>query len=359
MTHVAVIGAGITGLAAAWELERAGVPPLVFESERRAGGVIVTERRDGFVVEGGPDGFLGSEPELPDLARELGIGGRVVDQVARGSSVWTGGRLEPLGEGEAAALLGIDVQGEAVLSKGFRSFAGGMADIVDALMARLAPRVQIASGVIGIARSPHGYRLVLTGGAAVDVEGVVCAVPAWTMARLVRNVGVPLALDLEEVLYFPSLTVSLAYRREDLAAELAGTGFVVRAGAADSTLRACTFASLKYPGRAPAGYVLLRAFLGSVSGHPAAVAHGELSHILSITGTPAWTRTFHWVRGLPRYKPQHAERVAGIREQLAQLPPLAIAGAGVDRAGLSACVASGRAAARLVLQRMGAGATRL
>ena len=61
MTQVAVIGAGITGLAAAWELENAGAQPLVLESERRTGGVIVTERRDGFVVEGGPDGFLAAE----------------------------------------------------------------------------------------------------------------------------------------------------------------------------------------------------------------------------------------------------------------------------------------------------------
>jgi len=357
VSQVAVIGAGITGLAAAWELERAGVPPLVFESERRAGGVIVTERRDGFVVEGGPDGFLAAEPELQDLAREVGIGDRLVDQVARGSSVLTDGRLEPLGEGEAAALLGIEVQGEGTLSKGFRSFAAGMADIIEALMARLAARVTTSRSVLGIARAAHGYRLMFTGGSAVDVDGVVCAVPAWTMARLVRNVGVPPAVDLEEVLYFPSLTVSLAYRREDVEAELAGTGFVARAGSADA-LRACTYASLKYPGRAPAGFLLLRAFLGSVSGHPGAVAHAELARILSITHPPVWTRTFHWVRGLPRYKPQHADRVAAIREQLGRLPPIAIAGAGVDRAGLSACVGSGRAAARLVLQRMGAGVTR-
>lgn len=356
MTQIAVIGAGIAGLAAAWELEQAGVAPLVLESERRVGGVILTERRDGFVVEGGPDGFLAAEPELQDLAREVGIGDRLVDQVARGSSVWTGQRLEPLGEGEAATLLGIEVQGDAALSKGFRSFAGGMSDIVDALRSRLGPRVSTESGVHGIARSPHGYRLMLTGGMAIDVDGVVCAVPAWTMARLVRNVGVPPALELEEVLYFPSLTVSLAYREADVAAHLAGTGFVVR-GTGDS-LRACTFASLKYPGRAPAGFLLLRAFLGSVSGHPAAVAHAELARILTIKAAPVWTRTFHWVRGLPRYKPHHAERVAVIRDQLAHLPPLAIAGAGVDRAGLSACVGSGRAAARLVLQRMGAGATR-
>jgi protoporphyrinogen oxidase len=352
VTQVAVIGAGITGLAAAWELEQAGVPSVVLESERRAGGVIVTERRDGFVVEGGPDGFLAAEPELQDLAREVGIGDRLVEQLTRGSSVVADGTLKPLGEGEAATLLGIEVQGEGTLSKGFKSFASGMADIIEALVARLAPRISTSRSVLGLARAPHGYRLVFSGGSTLDVDGVICAVPAGIMARLVRNVGVPPAEDLEEVLYFPSLTVSLAYRREDIDAELVGTGFVARAGSTDP-LRACTYASLKYPGRAPAGFLLLRAFLGSVSGHPAAVAHAELARVLSITHPPAWSRTFHWVRGLPRYKPHHAERVAVIRQQLGRLPPIAIAGAGVDRAGLSACVRSGREAALEVLRRLG------
>src|SRR5437870_10175557 len=107
VTTVAIVGAGIAGLAAAWELQRAGVALTVLESERRAGGVIVTERRDGFVVEGGPDGFLAAEPDIQELARALGLGDQMVDQVAKGSMLWTGRALESLPEGRAAELLGI------------------------------------------------------------------------------------------------------------------------------------------------------------------------------------------------------------------------------------------------------------
>ena len=57
--------------------------------------------------------------------------------------------------------------------------------------------------------------------------------------------------------------------------------------------------------------------------------------------------------GVPRYKPQHAQHVARMRELLSLLPPLEIAGAGVDGAGVSACVKSGCAAARRVLERAG------
>jgi len=345
---VGVIGGGISGLAAAWDLARAGAEPIVLESGARAGGVIVTERRDGFIAEGGPDGFLASEPELPALAQELGIGDQVVDQLAQGSYRWTGRRLERLEEGEAAALLGIAVQG-AGLRQGFRSFAGGMADLTEGLAAALGASVRVATAVTKIERIPRGYRLSLMTGAPLDVQGVVLAVPAGAASRLLVQLGVAEGHDLEDVVYFPSLTVSLAYRDEQVSAPLEGTGFIADEGVAGGPLRACTYAARKYPNRAPPGHTLLRAFLGSVEHDPSAVAHGALAGILGIRGAPLWSRTFSWVRGLPRYGPGHGAQVAALRRHLAAGAPLAVAGAGVDGAGVSACVRSGRAAAQMVL----------
>jgi oxygen-dependent protoporphyrinogen oxidase len=68
-----VIGAGITGLAAAYELTRRGHRPLVLEAAPRAGGLIQTERTEGFTIEAGPDSVLASKPAALDLARELGL----------------------------------------------------------------------------------------------------------------------------------------------------------------------------------------------------------------------------------------------------------------------------------------------
>ncbi|HLZ46753.1 MAG TPA: FAD-dependent oxidoreductase [Gemmatimonadales bacterium] len=346
---VVVVGAGIAGLAAAWELVQAGgCDVTVLESERRAGGVIVSERVDGFVVEGGPDAFLAGETDLPELAGALGIGDRIVSQQARGTSVWTGAALAPIDEGRAAAMLGIEASKSAV-SVGFRSFAGGMYEPVAALAARLGSVLRFAQGVAGLARAGSGWRLAVTGGSAHDVEAVVLAVPAYVAGRILEAVGVTHARSLEDVLYAPSITVSLAYRETQLARALEGSGFVVNPDVAGQ-IRACTYASAKFPGRAPQGSVLLRAFLAPGDGDPAGRAHPELVRILGIRGEPLWSRPFYWNRGLPRYRAAHQKQLEEVRHRLSRLPPLAIAGAGYDGAGVSACVRSGRAAGRLIAQ---------
>jgi protoporphyrinogen oxidase len=344
---VIVAGAGIAGLTAAWELTRRGnADVVVLESERRAGGTIVTEQVDGFLVEGGPDGFLAGEPELPELAAELGIGDRLVDQQARGTALWNGTELAPLDEGRAAALLGIDA-GKSEIAAGFRSFAAGMAEPVAVLLERLSGNVKVAQGVSGLIPRKQGWHVAITGGSAHDADAIVLALPAYTAGRLLEAAGAGHARALAETPYVPSITVSLAYRDTQLSRPLKGSGFVVES---PQQLRACTYASFKFPGRAPQGHVLLRAYLPPQDGDPAQIAHAQLASILGIRGEPLWSRTYHWNRGLPRYRAQHAEQVADVRKRLRRLPPIAIAGAGYDGAGVSACVRSGREAARQLLR---------
>ena len=357
---VVVIGAGLAGLAAAWELTRTDdCEVTVYESERRAGGVIVTEHTQGFIVEGGPDGFLAGEPELTELARELGIGDQVVNQCARGTSLWTGKELAPVEEGRAAAVLGIEAKGVEVAA-GFRSFAAGMSQPVAAVSERLAAALQTGQGVTGLTRAGAGWRIALTAGPATEADGIILALPAYGAAPLLVSAGVAGARALADVVYVPSITVSLAYRAAQVRAPLTGAGFVVDTalvGAqhaaplpdrASLHLRACTYSWQKFPGRAPAGHVLLRAFLAAGAGDPARAAHTQLAAILQLRGEPLWSRVFQWPRGLPRYHASHRDELREVRHRLAELPPIAIAGAGYDGAGVSACVRSGREAARLI-----------
>jgi oxygen-dependent protoporphyrinogen oxidase len=73
MKSVAIIGAGITGLTAAFYLKRAGVPVTVYEAGARAGGVVQSLRRDGFLAELGPNTILETSPKIAQLVRDAGL----------------------------------------------------------------------------------------------------------------------------------------------------------------------------------------------------------------------------------------------------------------------------------------------
>ena len=73
-TKIAIIGGGITGLCAAFTLQKRGIPYRLVEAGPFLGGVIRTETRDGFLLEGGPDSILAQKPEGLALCRELGLG---------------------------------------------------------------------------------------------------------------------------------------------------------------------------------------------------------------------------------------------------------------------------------------------
>ncbi|HET7696231.1 MAG TPA: protoporphyrinogen oxidase [Vicinamibacterales bacterium] len=72
-TDVVIVGAGIAGLSAAYELTRRGRGVRVLEASRRAGGLIHTEHTGGFTIEAGPDSILNAKPAALTLIRELGI----------------------------------------------------------------------------------------------------------------------------------------------------------------------------------------------------------------------------------------------------------------------------------------------
>ncbi len=96
-----IVGGGITGLAAAYYLKKAGVPSLLIERRPRLGGVITTEVVDGCVIEGGPDSFLAAKPWALDLIRELGLEGELIgsNDHLRVTYVLRRGRLVPLPDG--------------------------------------------------------------------------------------------------------------------------------------------------------------------------------------------------------------------------------------------------------------------
>jgi oxygen-dependent protoporphyrinogen oxidase len=103
---VAVVGGGIAGLAAAHALAKRRLSFVVLEASPRFGGVILTETRGGFLLEGGPDSILAQKPEGLALCRELGLGERLVPTNPRERAVYVlhRGALHPLPEGMMLAV---------------------------------------------------------------------------------------------------------------------------------------------------------------------------------------------------------------------------------------------------------------
>ncbi len=99
--HVVVIGGGISGLSAAYDLARAGIPHTLFEKQPRLGGVIETRHEQDCVLECGPDSFLAAKPEALALIKELGLEGELIgsNDFQRTTYILKHGQLVPLPEG--------------------------------------------------------------------------------------------------------------------------------------------------------------------------------------------------------------------------------------------------------------------
>lgn len=97
---VAVVGGGISGLAAAYELHRRRTPFVLIEKSERLGGVIRTERDGAFLIDAGPDALVTQKPAAVALCRELGLADRLIPTRApRTAYVVRDGVLHPLPPG--------------------------------------------------------------------------------------------------------------------------------------------------------------------------------------------------------------------------------------------------------------------
>jgi len=106
MKRIAIIGGGISGLSAAFALEKhrlagASLEYVLFESSPRLGGVLVTEHVDGCLVEAGPDSFLTEKAWASDLCREVGLGDQLIgsNDADRKTYILVKGRLALIPDG--------------------------------------------------------------------------------------------------------------------------------------------------------------------------------------------------------------------------------------------------------------------
>lgn len=474
-----VVGGGISGLAAAHRLTELGrerpdsIDITLLEARQRLGGTIGSERKDGFLIESGPDSFISEKPWGLQLCERLGITAslRSVCPAQQNLYVVHEGSLVPLPQGfvlmaptqlwsllrtplfswpgklrmamdlvlprggsdgdeslasfvrrrlgrevlerVAQPLIGgvyagnpeelslastmprflemertrrsviwasIMEQQRRVRLKGstsgarwslFVTLADGMQQIVDSLAARLpAGSVRLGTKAVGLSHDEvQGiWRLTTDRGEELEADGVILALPAYCAAQTLTAVSPELApelaLELQAIPYTSTATVNLAYRRSDIPRVLDAFGFVVPAREQREII-ACTFSSVKYPGRAPEGCQLLRAFVGGAL-QPSLFERDdeamelsvrkELSSLLGIKAEPLLCQIHRHPRSMPHYQVGHLDRIRRIKAQLAPLRGIALAGNAYGGVGIADCVRSGEEAAQMLLHSAGASA---
>jgi oxygen-dependent protoporphyrinogen oxidase len=467
--RVAVLGGGITGLAAAYrmrELATAHEIPLetvLLESSGRVGGALETIRADGYLMETGADSILSEKPSALRLVKRLGLESDMIGTQDRFRRTYVvhRGKLAPIPDGfslMAPTLLrpvlrsglfspfgklrilaepfiprrrrgdeslaafvrrrlgrqvlerivqplaaGIHTADPEMLSVGatmprfvemerrygslirglkavsrssraareasgarwslFVSFSNGIAQLTDALAMRLGNSVRCRAHVIGLERQVPAdrprrrlWRLRLEDDLSVEADAIVCTVPAYAAAPLVRPHDENVAAILERIEYTSAATVNMAFRESDFASVPPSFGFVVPA-IEHRKLIAASFSSMKYTGRAPCGIVLARAFLGGAlqqnmmaldDSELIAAASEEFAALLRVKAPPVLTHVRRWPRSMPQYAVGHLERAAAIEREAARLPCFAMAGAFLRGVGIPDCVQAGESAAEAI-----------
>jgi protoporphyrinogen/coproporphyrinogen III oxidase len=254
----------------------------------------------------------------------------------------------------------------------FASLRGGVGALVDALAQRLGERVRRGAEVVALARidgridgggGERGPRWCVRtpAGTALEADAVICALPACRAAPLFEASAPPLALALAAIGYASAAVVNLAYRESDLPRAPRSFGFVVPA-LEHRRIIAGSFTSLKYEGRAPAGTILVRGFVGGAmqgelmaldDAAMAEVVREEFRALLGAEAAPLWSAVSRWPDSMPQYAVGHLGRVAEIERAAAALPGLELAGAALRGVGIPDCVLSGERAAQAIFSELG------
>jgi len=249
----------------------------------------------------------------------------------------------------------------------FVTFRDGLQTLINALKDRLNHvRIRLNEQVASVDKKASVsaipcWNVELKDGTSMEADGVIITGPSPQAARLLTGVDTRLAEQLSAVQYASSAVVHLAYRRGQVAHPLDAFGFVVPIMEKRNII-AASFSSVKYEGRAPDGYVLLRAFMGGAL-YPEIMQHNDkaliaaarrdMDDLLGIASPPHFAMVHRWPESMAQYDVGHLQRVGAIRRQLSHHKGLQLAGNGFEGVGIPDCVRAGERAAEELLDSLG------
>jgi oxygen-dependent protoporphyrinogen oxidase len=239
----------------------------------------------------------------------------------------------------------------------FLSFRKGIQTLTDKLRSSLPEgSVQTGVRVIKIGRENEAWQLETDHG-PMSADALCLALPANIAGDLLSDACPELSTELRGIQYHGAITANIVFRREDVDHPLNGMGFVVPSIERKNII-ACSFSSVKFEGRAPDEFALLRAFIGgpgqqSLIGRDDAfiadLVEKDLNDILGLQGKPIQTHISQWKNVMPQYHIGHLDWVEKIEGQSAQVPGLALAGNAYGGVGIPDCIRSATAAAKSLL----------
>ncbi len=392
--RVAIVGAGIGGLAAAHRLTElarlhgADLEMVVLEASARAGGALATERFRDALLELGPDTLVTHKPAGLALVERLGLASDLVYPRSGRIDVLHDGQMEPVPAGlfgpSEPSGAGEPRGDESVASRlrrrlGAESFrrwaepvfggiymadleelsaqatlpppsaanpskkalpplatlAGGLGQIVEALVDRLPPgALRLRVAVSRLIQGERGYELMLAAGEKLVADAVILALPAPHAAALLGELDPKLATTIGAIHFASCATVHLAWPRRALVAPPESFGFFVPRSAG-SPVVAASFVSTKYPERVPEDLFVVRAFLGGAL-HEKALERSDAELVeLADSSLAAWLGVrvpFLWSH-LVRQPGSMPQRIVGHLERMKDIEALLKAHPGLTLAG--------------------------
>ena len=143
MKKIAIVGAGITGLSAAYYLSKQGASVDVFEATDHLGGKIKTYRKDGFVIELGPESYISRKQALTDLAKEIGMESHLVRNETGQAYIYTKRGLTKVPKG---TMLGVPTTLESILKTDLLSPLGKLRGMLDFVLPTVKMKRDLSAG---------------------------------------------------------------------------------------------------------------------------------------------------------------------------------------------------------------------
>lgn len=231
----------------------------------------------------------------------------------------------------------------------FLSYKKGMEELTRTLAARLSSGVvSLRSEVMRVRYDANkgGWRVFSSDRKEHTADVLCLAVPAHRAGEILSEESEDLSRHLSQIPYESVATVNFVFERAAVHHPLDGFGFVVPA-VQNLPLIACSFSSVKFSGRSPAGFVLLRAFAGGVFGRRffdmddedlEKAVLGTLSKLLGTRGKPCFSVLSRYPKSMPQYCVGHVERASEIRRKTGEFKNLFLVGSAYFGSGISDCI---------------------